>query len=279
MAALLPPAECQFIDANGDPYAGGSLATLIPGTATPKDTWQDAAGTVLNTNPITLDSAGRAIVYGDGLFRTILKDAAGNLIWDQASSTLVSAAMAPVVIAPTIAEAVRLLGIADSIDAAVATETARAEAAEAAEASARANADNAEITARTNADTALGARVDAEISRAEAAEAALSAEISGIGVITGPVQTRTGTFTSNPVDASFSITFATPFASACLTVQGHGAGVAPQLYYLTLTDSSGFPVLPTASGATGHAWGYTGGAGEPAAPAAATDFVYTATGF
>ena len=33
---LLPEPELQFIDANGNPYAGGTLALFEPGTTTPK---------------------------------------------------------------------------------------------------------------------------------------------------------------------------------------------------------------------------------------------------
>ena len=66
---LLPSAELQFSDANGHPYAGGTLELLVPGTTTPKDTWTDPDGAALNTNPIVLDAAGRCIVYGDGAYR------------------------------------------------------------------------------------------------------------------------------------------------------------------------------------------------------------------
>ncbi len=80
---LLPLAEQQFVDGNGKPYAGGKVYFYIPSTTTPKTTWQDAAGSVPNTNPVVLDSAGRAIIYGTGTYRQILKDSLGNTIWDQ----------------------------------------------------------------------------------------------------------------------------------------------------------------------------------------------------
>jgi microcystin-dependent protein len=56
------------------------------GTTTLKTTWRDAAETVANTNPIVLDSAGRAIIYGDGSYRQVVRDRNGNLIWDQITS-------------------------------------------------------------------------------------------------------------------------------------------------------------------------------------------------
>jgi len=81
--SILPNGKNQFCDANGAPYAGGSVYFYIPNTTTPKNTWQDPGETILNTNPIILDSAGSAIIYGDGTYRQILKDSLGNTIWDQ----------------------------------------------------------------------------------------------------------------------------------------------------------------------------------------------------
>lgn len=82
-ASLLPSPELQFSDQNGKPYVGGKVYMYIPNTNTFKTTWKDAAQTIPNTNPITLDGAGRAIVYGTGTYRQILRDAFGNTIWDQ----------------------------------------------------------------------------------------------------------------------------------------------------------------------------------------------------
>ncbi len=82
-ASLLPSPELQFSDQNGKPYVGGKVYMYIPNTNTFKNTWKDAGQTILNTNPITLDGAGRAIVYGTGTYRQILRDALGNTIWDQ----------------------------------------------------------------------------------------------------------------------------------------------------------------------------------------------------
>lgn len=83
-ATLLPNGKQQFTDANGAPYASGSVCFYVPGTTTAKQTWQDALETVANTTPcITLDSAGRAIIYGTGQYREQLFDANSNLVWDQ----------------------------------------------------------------------------------------------------------------------------------------------------------------------------------------------------
>lgn len=83
MATLLPTPEVFLCDANGNPLASGTISTYVPGSLTAKATWQDADQTILNTNPIILDSAGRAIVYGSGIYRWIVRDSAGDLVYDQ----------------------------------------------------------------------------------------------------------------------------------------------------------------------------------------------------
>ncbi len=99
MASLLPLPELQFLDQNGKPYAGGKLYTYIPGLLTTKNTWQDANQVTLNENPIILDSAGRAIIFGDGDYRFRLFDADDNLIYDQlTSSTLSTDSISPVIL-------------------------------------------------------------------------------------------------------------------------------------------------------------------------------------
>ena len=157
MAAPILVPEPQFCDADGHPYAGGSIATYLRDTTTPKATWTDPEQEALNTNPIILDAAGRCQMWGDGEYRLILRDAAGNQVWDAPATTIVSAAMAPVVAAPTIADALILLGINDLI---AAEATARA-AADASEQAARIAADNAERDARIAGDANLQAQIDA----------------------------------------------------------------------------------------------------------------------
>jgi hypothetical protein len=83
MVALLPNGKQQFIDINGAPLIGGLVYHYIPGTTSPKNTWQDEAQTILNTNPVVLDARGQAVIFGDGQYRQVLKDSDENLIWDQ----------------------------------------------------------------------------------------------------------------------------------------------------------------------------------------------------
>lgn len=82
-AALLPNGKQVFVDANGAPLAGGSVGFYIPNTLTPKTTWADSNETTPNQDPVGLDAAGSAVIYGSGQYREIVKDANGNTIWDE----------------------------------------------------------------------------------------------------------------------------------------------------------------------------------------------------
>lgn len=83
-AQLLPPGMQQFADANGVPYDGGKVYMYVPpATTTFKDTWLDRDESVLNQNPVVLDSAGRAVIFGQGQYRQVLKDQFGTQVWDK----------------------------------------------------------------------------------------------------------------------------------------------------------------------------------------------------
>jgi len=81
--AVLPGGMQQFSDGNGVPYAGGHLYMYVPYTTTPKMTYQDPYGATPNQNPISLDSNGRAIIWGNGVYRQVLQDLNGVVVWDQ----------------------------------------------------------------------------------------------------------------------------------------------------------------------------------------------------
>lgn len=81
--SLLPEPKQSYEDSNGRPLNGGKLYTYAAGTTTPKATYQDAAGTIPNTNPIILNERGEAIVYGTGNYRLVLKNAFDATIWDR----------------------------------------------------------------------------------------------------------------------------------------------------------------------------------------------------
>ena len=88
-AIPLPNARAVFLDATGKPLVGGTVAFYQPGTLTPVNTYQDFGATILNANPLTLDSLGSAIIFAMGRYRQIVKDSLGNQIWDNESAALV----------------------------------------------------------------------------------------------------------------------------------------------------------------------------------------------
>lgn len=192
---LLPAPELQFCDANGLPYAGGTVTTYIPGTDTLSNTWQDEAGTVLNTNPIVLDAAGRAIIWGSGDYRIVLRDVNGILIYDQVAST-----------GP---------GETDltALEAELQNEINRAEAAE----SLLTTNLNAEIARAEAAEGTLTTNLANEVARAEAEEANLQSQISALGsggILPAGYSIRFGQVTSDG-GGNFSGTFSPPFPSSC----------------------------------------------------------------
>lgn len=87
MARLLANGEQYFADNNGNPLGLGKVYFYIPTTTDFKDTWQDADESIFNDNPVVLDAAGRAIIYGRGEYRQVVTDADDNEIWDQLTST------------------------------------------------------------------------------------------------------------------------------------------------------------------------------------------------
>jgi hypothetical protein len=83
-AQLLAPGMQQFADANGVPFVNGQVFMYVPpATTTFKDTWIDRDELVLNQNPVLLDAAGRAVIFGQGQYRQVLKDQFANTIWDK----------------------------------------------------------------------------------------------------------------------------------------------------------------------------------------------------
>lgn len=95
---LLEPGRVFFNLPALEIAAGGSLTFYEVGTTTPKDTWSDPALTVLNSNPVGLDSAGRSETetWGDGNYDVVLKDADGATVWTrEVNSQVVAGATIP----------------------------------------------------------------------------------------------------------------------------------------------------------------------------------------
>lgn len=94
MSVFLSPvggAGAQFFDGNGNPLTGGKLYTYAAGTTTPQVTYTSSAGSVLHSNPIILDAAGRVPgsseiwLADNGIYKFVLKDSNEVLqaTWDQ----------------------------------------------------------------------------------------------------------------------------------------------------------------------------------------------------
>lgn len=81
---LMPYAQRQFTDNDGEPCAGCLLDAYSAGTSTRVDTYSDNSGTV-NANPVVLDGNGRATVYlSPGSYKFVLRSASGGTTyWSQ----------------------------------------------------------------------------------------------------------------------------------------------------------------------------------------------------
>lgn len=83
MASLFTSGRYQGFDSAGVPLSGGKLWTYAAGTLTPLATYTTQSGGIENSNPVTLDSAGRAPVWlSSSSYRMILKSSAGSTITD-----------------------------------------------------------------------------------------------------------------------------------------------------------------------------------------------------
>lgn len=81
-AVLLSPLTGQFFDNNGNPLNGGLIYSYVAGTAfgTPLATYTNATGSTPAANPVVLNSAGRADIWGAGTYDFKITDSAGNIL-------------------------------------------------------------------------------------------------------------------------------------------------------------------------------------------------------
>lgn len=80
MASLLNAPYTYLSDANGLPLVGGLIYSYDAGTTTPKATYTDSGGGTPLSNPIVLDSAGRAEIWISGAYKFVVKDSLGSTI-------------------------------------------------------------------------------------------------------------------------------------------------------------------------------------------------------
>lgn len=111
MAQILPLPNFQPLDSNGAILPSGYVYTYVVGTTTPKTTWQDAAQSTANINPVPLDSSGSALIYGDGAYRLQIYNANNVLVRDMVSASWISTLMQPITDGATVATAQGLFGV------------------------------------------------------------------------------------------------------------------------------------------------------------------------
>lgn len=77
----MPTPKVQFFTDSGLPLAGGLVYTYEPGTTNNKASYTDSTGATANTNPVVLDSAGRASIWLSGFYRIDVYTSAGALVY------------------------------------------------------------------------------------------------------------------------------------------------------------------------------------------------------
>lgn len=82
IATPMPQIRAKFTNKLGIPLSGCKVYTYEPNSDIPKTTWLDTDKTVENTNPILLDAAGEADIFIDGLYRVVVKDRFGFVVYD-----------------------------------------------------------------------------------------------------------------------------------------------------------------------------------------------------
>src|SRR5215813_7346606 len=86
--------EQTFLDQNGNPLAAGLVYLYTPNTSNYKPSWQDPGGTIINSQPVVLDQAGRCLLWGIGNYRQVVMDQFGNVQWDRVTSAGVTVPVA-----------------------------------------------------------------------------------------------------------------------------------------------------------------------------------------
>lgn len=92
MAVNLAPIgnDAPYVDSNGNPFSGALLYTYTAGSSTPQPTYTTSAGSVQNSNPMALNSAGypttssvqtQVWLTAGVSYKFELKNSAGTTIW------------------------------------------------------------------------------------------------------------------------------------------------------------------------------------------------------
>ena len=76
-----PLPKLQFFNNSGGVLSGGKIYTYEPGSTTAKITYTDSTAGTANTNPVVLDSAGRANIWIDGCVKFIVKTSSDTTLY------------------------------------------------------------------------------------------------------------------------------------------------------------------------------------------------------
>lgn len=68
--------------------SGGKVYAYAAGTSTPKTIWLTRNKSTVAANPYTLDANGTAALFGDGLYRFVIKTSAGVTVYDRDNITV-----------------------------------------------------------------------------------------------------------------------------------------------------------------------------------------------
>ena len=82
IASPMPQIRAKFTNKLGIPLSSCKVYTYEPNSDIPKTTWLNIDKTVENTNPILLDAAGEADIFLNGLYRVVVKDCFGFVVYD-----------------------------------------------------------------------------------------------------------------------------------------------------------------------------------------------------
>jgi hypothetical protein len=93
--SLMPMPKLQFFDNSGSPLSGGLIYTYDAGTTNPKMTYTSSTGLTPNSNPVVLDSAGRASIWLSGYYTIAVYDSLSNLIYTQDNVSSMPSAILP----------------------------------------------------------------------------------------------------------------------------------------------------------------------------------------
>src|SRR5574340_759737 len=79
--APAPMPKLQFWNNSGQVLASGKIYTYVPNSTTPKATYTDSTGGSTNSNPVILDTAGRANIWINGCVKFVVQTSAGVTLY------------------------------------------------------------------------------------------------------------------------------------------------------------------------------------------------------